>query len=202
MAMVINGRLVGSNRYRTMVSLPPPSWPGRGNSMFRGRTGSLKVRDRHCRIGISFRNSEQIWIARGFRQWIAVPGLSSAEDHEFMFFGWRVGSYVLELGRLAYRGQKAVEEALDAYECRMRQLVKDLGAFPAVFRFSKDHFQWLALYQCGNLSARFDPAAYPTCRKQDDNLKGNPQRRKPSGNCSPAEASQVEKAIARRFSTD
>jgi hypothetical protein len=35
---------------------------------------------------------------------------------------------------------------------RMRKLVVKRGAIPAVARFSKDHFEWLALYQCGNLS--------------------------------------------------
>jgi hypothetical protein len=88
----------------------------------------------------------------GFRQWIAVPGLISADDSQFRFSdggwdptfsnstGWRT------------RVIKDFEKALDAYECRMRRVVEDLGAIQTVSRFSADHFQWLALYQCGNLS--------------------------------------------------
>jgi hypothetical protein len=88
----------------------------------------------------------------GFRQSIAVPGLISAEDHPFVFWeeGWDPTLRTSAGWRAHVR--RRFEEALDAHERRMRKLVEGLGAFPAVSRFSIDHFQWLALYQCGNRS--------------------------------------------------
>jgi hypothetical protein len=88
----------------------------------------------------------------GFRQWIAVSGLVSAEELRFRFSdgGWDPTFSSSTVWRTEVR--KRFEDALDAHEQRMRKLVEERGAWPAVFRFSTDHFQWLALYQCGNLS--------------------------------------------------
>lgn len=90
-----------------------------------------------------------IW---GFRQSIAVPGLISDEDHRFSFEdeGW---DPTFSSSAAWRRGvKKRFVEALDAHERDTRKLAEDLGAIPAVSRFSADHFQWLALYQCGNSS--------------------------------------------------
>jgi hypothetical protein len=88
----------------------------------------------------------------GFRQWIAVPGLVSAEDQRFRFSdeGWDPTFRSFAAWRTDIR--KRFEEAIEVHERQMRKLVEDRGALEAVFRFSTDHFQWLALYQCGNLS--------------------------------------------------
>lgn len=63
-----------------------------------------------------------------------------------------MGFYVLEFAGWRTGVRKRFEEAIAVHERRMRKLAEDRGAFPAVFRFSTDHFQWLALYQCGNLT--------------------------------------------------
>ena len=44
------------------------------------------------------------------------------------------------------------DEAVKAYERRLGQLVEARGGVRVTFKFSPDHFQWLALCQCGNLS--------------------------------------------------
>jgi hypothetical protein len=95
------------------------------------------------------RRALDIW---GFRQSIAVPGLISEEDHRFSFEdgGW---DPMLSSFAAWRRGvKKRFVEALDGYERDARKLAEDLGAIQAVSRFSTDHFQWLALYQCGNRS--------------------------------------------------
>ena len=48
--------------------------------------------------------------------------------------------------------RKRFKAELDAHESQMRTLVVDRGGIPAVARFSKEHFEWLTLHQCGNLS--------------------------------------------------
>jgi hypothetical protein len=48
--------------------------------------------------------------------------------------------------------RKRFEKAIGAHQRRMREVAKDLGAFRAAFKFSVEHFAWLALYQCGHLS--------------------------------------------------
>jgi hypothetical protein len=88
----------------------------------------------------------------GFRKPICVPGL--VWDHErgfhfedegwdptlISFAGWRVNV------------RERFEAAMKQHGQQMRALIKERGGVPAVVRSSKDHFDWLALYQCANAS--------------------------------------------------
>ena len=88
----------------------------------------------------------------GFRQWNGFKVLTSAEERRFEFSdeGWDP-TFVSATGwRTKIR--KRFESAIRAHERRMLKLVVERGAIPAVGKFSKEHFAWLALYQCGNLS--------------------------------------------------
>jgi hypothetical protein len=89
---------------------------------------------------------------RGFRPWVAVPGLISSRVHRFEFSheGWDPSFMRFAGWRTNVR--KRFEEAIGAHERQMRELARDLGAFRAAFKFSAEHFAWLALYQCGHLS--------------------------------------------------
>jgi hypothetical protein len=91
----------------------------------------------------------EIW---GFRQWIAVDGVVSVEEQRFDFSdgGWDPTQLSSAAWRTAVR--ERFEEAVEAHVRRIRKLIADRGALPVPSRFSPDHFQWLALYQCGNLS--------------------------------------------------
>lgn len=95
------------------------------------------------------RASLEAW---GFRQTIAVPGLVSVEDHPFVFSPESWDPTLESFNSWRTRINTRFQEALDAHQGRMRKLVEGLGAFPTVSRFSTDHFEWLALYQCGTLS--------------------------------------------------
>ena len=88
----------------------------------------------------------------GFRQWNGFKGLISAEERRFEFSdeGWDP-TFVSAIGwRTKIR--KRFESAIRAHERRMLKLVVERGAIPAGRKFSREHFEWLAVYQCGNLS--------------------------------------------------
>jgi hypothetical protein len=87
----------------------------------------------------------------GFRQRI-VTEIISAEDHQFRFSEWGWDPTLLSFASWRTNVRTLFEAALEEHEIRMRKLVVDRGAIPAVLRFSKEHFEWLAHYQCGNLT--------------------------------------------------
>jgi hypothetical protein len=86
----------------------------------------------------------------GFRPWIAVDGLLSADEQRFDFSddGWDPTA----VSSAAWREvvYQRFDDAVKAYEGRQRKLVEDRGGLRVTFKFSPDHFQWLALYQCHN----------------------------------------------------
>ena len=77
----------------------------------------------------------------------------SAENHQFTFSdsGW--DPTLLSFASWRNRHvRKLFEATLKEHESRMRKFVVDRGAIPAVAKFSKEHFEWLALFQCCNLT--------------------------------------------------
>jgi len=88
----------------------------------------------------------------GFVQWHAFTRIISAENHRFRFSdgGWDP-TLMSAAGWRTYV-RKRFEAALRAHVNRVRKIVVDRGAIPAVGKFSVEHFEWLAQYQCGNAS--------------------------------------------------
>jgi hypothetical protein len=88
----------------------------------------------------------------GFRQWNGVSLTISAEDRLFRFSdaGW--DPTLVSAAGWRMNVKERFEAAVRAHVDQMRKLAVERGAIPAVARFSKDHFEWLAMYQCGNLS--------------------------------------------------
>jgi hypothetical protein len=90
-----------------------------------------------------------IW---GFREWYCVPGLITPKDHGFKFEdgGWDPTFWRWEDWLPGVT--KRFEESLLNYRQKMSKLIEQRGADRSAARFSAEHFEWLALYQCGNLS--------------------------------------------------
>lgn len=89
---------------------------------------------------------------QGFCPRVGGRRLIGDAEHRFTFedFGWDP----LSLGWPEYRAnvRKHFETALRVHEKQMRALAKARGARRAVPRYRVEHFEWLALYQCGEWS--------------------------------------------------
>ena len=91
---------------------------------------------------------------QGFRPHVCVSGLSGVHACTFCFDdeGWdpTLMSFLGWRARVRQRFATAIEQ----YRQQMRARTKELGGVPAVLRCSADHFDWLALYQCGEASLK------------------------------------------------
>jgi hypothetical protein len=88
----------------------------------------------------------------GFRKPVCVPGLISDSEHSFQFNdeGWDPTLLSFEGWRANVR--ERFKAALEQHRRQLEALVRERGGVPAAVRVSRDHFDWLALYHCGNAS--------------------------------------------------
>ena len=88
----------------------------------------------------------------GFRQHLAEPGLITEAEHRFQFEDWGWDPSFSSNASWLAQVRESFEKALDAHVHKMRELAKERGMVPALPLSSREHFEWLALYQCGNRS--------------------------------------------------
>ncbi len=88
----------------------------------------------------------------GFRKPICVSGLVLPNEQAFRFeeAGWDPTLISFAGWRMNLRPQ--IEKAMREYRQRMVALVDQRGGTPSKALLNRDHFEWLALYQCGGLS--------------------------------------------------
>jgi hypothetical protein len=95
--------------------------------------------------------SRDALVLGGFRQYLAEPGRISDAEHHFYFEDWGWDPSMISSATWLAQVKECFEKALDAHLHKMRELAQDRGMVAAVPLFSPEHFEWLALYQCGNL---------------------------------------------------
>ncbi len=86
----------------------------------------------------------------GFRKPVCVQGLVREDEHAFHFEdeGW--DPTLIRFPGWRVTARKRFEAAIKQHGQQMRALAKDRGGVPAVVRASREHFDWLTLYQCGD----------------------------------------------------
>ena len=88
----------------------------------------------------------------GFQQYVAVPGLAPSMESPFQFEDLAWDPMFCSCADWRKHMRERFETALDAHEREMRRQAEAQGAILLAPRFRPEHFQWLALYQCGGLS--------------------------------------------------
>jgi hypothetical protein len=78
--------------------------------------------------------------------------ITDDDEHHFRFEDEGVDPTFLTFEYWRIHVRKRFEEALDAYEKQLSERIKGRGAVNASSRFSPEHFEWLALFHCGNSS--------------------------------------------------
>jgi hypothetical protein len=88
----------------------------------------------------------------GFRASVCGPILIGDAEHRFTFEDWGWDPQLLTWRAYHAHLQKKFKTELRAYEMRIRGLARSRAAQPVTSRYSIEHFEWLALYHCGNWS--------------------------------------------------
>jgi hypothetical protein len=107
---------------------------------------------------VASRESLDVW---GFHSSAVIPILVGDEEHRFRFEDWGWDPQFWPERSWSAHVRESFEKELSSHVSQVRELVESRGAVPAISRFRIEHFEWLALYQCGGHTLEQIQLRYP-----------------------------------------